>query len=293
VIINQANLRDLFRAYNSAFKQGLGAAQPQWQDVATQIPSSTRENHYAWLGQFPKLREWLGDRVIKSMAAYDYTIKNRKFESTVGVPRDDIEDDTYGVFTPLMEEMGRSAMTHPDELIFSLLAAGDSTECFDGQYFFDTDHPVAGKSVSNVETGGSGKNWYLMDLSRALKPLIFQKRRDYDFRSMTNLNDDHVFMTDQFKFGVDARVNAGFGFWQQAYASNKTLNNDNFNADWAALAGFKSDEGRPLGTRPTHLVVGISNRAAAKAAIEVERLANGASNPNFQAVEVIVSPYLD
>lgn len=294
MIVNQANLKDLQKAYNAAFKGGFATeAAADWQAIATVVPSSTKANHYAWLGQFPQLREWLGDRQVKSMEAHDYTIKNRKFESTVGVPRDDIEDDTFGVFTPLMEEMGRSAKAHPGELIWELLAAGTTTKCFDGQYFFDTDHEVGGKSVANVDKGGSGNYWYLMDLSRVLKPVIFQKRREYAFRSMTDLNDDKVFMTDEFKFGVDARVNAGFGFWQQAFASNQTLTKTAFDSAWAAMSQFKGDKGARLGIKPTHLVVGSSNRAAALEAIKTQRLANGASNPNYNTVEVIVTPWLD
>jgi phage major head subunit gpT-like protein len=292
VIINQANLQDLFKAYNVAFKQGLGNAKPLWPSIATQVPSSTKENHYAWLGQFPKLREWLGDRVVKSMEAYDYSIKNKKFESTVGVPRDDIEDDTYGVYTPLMKEMGVAAAMHPDELVWALLAAGITTPCYDGQYFFDTDHPVAGASVANVDSGGANNYWFLTDMSHEIKPILLQMRRDYAFRAINNLNDSQVFDSDVFKFGVDARLNVGFGFWQQAYASNQALDGTHFDAAWQAMSQFKGDQGHLLGIRPTHLVVGASNRAAALATIEVERLANGASNPNYKTVEVVVSPYL-
>src|SRR5699024_4226024 len=127
------------------------------------------------------------------------------------------------------------------------------------------------------DKGGSGNYWYLMDLSCVLKPIIFQKRREYAFRSMTDLNDDKVFMTDEFKFGVDARVNAGFGFWQQAFASNQTLTKTAFDSAWAAMSQFKGDKGARLGIKPTHLVVGSSNRAAALEAIKTQRLANGAS----------------
>lgn len=292
MIINQANLNDLFKAYNAAYNQGFRDTQPLWPTLATEVPSTTKENHYAWLGQFPKLREWLGDREVASMEAYDYVVKNKKFESTVGVPRDDIEDDTYGVYTPLMKEMGYAAATHPDELIWPLLASGIATPCYDGQYFFDTDHPVAGQSVANVDSGGANNYWYLLDNSRSLKPLIFQKRRDYAFRALVNLDDDTVFMTDQFKYGVDARANAGFGFWQQAFASNQALDGTHFDAAMQAMMSVQSNQGRPLGIRPTHLVVGPSNRAAALATIEVDRLANGASNPNYKVVDVIVSPYL-
>ena len=292
MIINQSNLSDLFKAYNAAYNQGFRDARPMWNTIATQVPSATKENHYAWLGQFPKLREWLGDRQVKSMESFDYTIKNKKFESTVGVPRDDIEDDTYGVYTPLMKEMGFDGAMHPDEVIWPLLAAGTATACYDGQYFFDTDHPVNGASVANVDSGGANNYWYLLDCSRSLKPFIFQRRRDYAFRAINNLNDDSVFMTDQFKFGVDARVNGGYGFWQQAYASNQALDGTHFDAAMAAMLAFKSQEDRPLGIMPTHLVVGPSNRAAALSTIEVDRLANGASNPNYKVVEVVVSPYL-
>ena len=38
-----------------------------------------------------------------------YEIENNPFESTVNVPRDDIEDDEYGVYGPLMEQMGNAA----------------------------------------------------------------------------------------------------------------------------------------------------------------------------------------
>lgn len=292
MIINQSNLSDLFKAYNAAFNQGFRDAKPMWQNLATEVPSATKENHYAWLGQFPKLREWLGDREVASMEAFDYTIKNKKFESTVGVPRDDIEDDTYGVYSPLMKEMGFAGATHPDELVWPLLANGINTPCYDGQYFFDVDHPVNGASVANIDNAGANTYWYLIDASRALKPLIFQKRRDYAFRALVNLDDDSIFMTDQFKFGVDARANVGFGFWQQAFASNQALTGTYFDNAYKAMMAVKSNQGRPLGIKPTHLVVGPSNRAAALATIEVDRLANGASNPNYKTVEVIVSPYL-
>ncbi len=292
MIINQANIKDLFKAYNAAFKQGFSAATGDWERIATPVPSSTSENHYGWLGQFPALREWIGDRQVKNLQSYDYSIKNKKFESTVGVPRDDIEDDVYGVYSKLMESMGDSAKRHPDTLIFALLAAGMSTKCYDKQYFFDSDHPVNGQSVSNIDNTGSGDYWFLLDTRHPLKPLIFQKRRAYDFRSMVSLDDPQVFATDEFQFGVDARVNAGFGFWQQAFASNNTLNQDNFDTAWAAMSGFKDDEGKPLGIQPDLLVVGPSNRAAARKTIKVRDLAGGGSNPNFEAVDVLVTPYL-
>jgi len=296
MIINKATLSALFTGIQTAFNTGFRGATPLWNAVATMVPSTTKEEKYAWLGQFPRLREWLGDRQIKSMVAHDYSIKNKKFESSVGIPRDDLDDDSYGVFNPLFQEMGHAAATHPDELVFALLAAGFATTCYDGQFFFDTDHPVgdqegAASSVSNMQAG-AGNPWFLLDNSRPLKPLIFQKRRDYAIKAMSQAEDEGVFMRDEYRYGVDARANVGFGFWQQAFGSKATLDAANFDAAYAAMMAFKSDEGRPLGIKPTHLVCGPSNRAAALSVIQNERLANGESNKNYKAVEILVVPWL-
>lgn len=129
MIINAGALDGIFRGFNTSFNKGFQGAESQWGDVAMLVPSSTKELTYAWLGQVPRLREWLGDRVIKSISAYGYTIINRKFEATIEVGRDDIEDDQFGVYGPMFEDMGRAAKEHPDELIFALLGAGTTTLC--------------------------------------------------------------------------------------------------------------------------------------------------------------------
>lgn len=159
MIINSANIASLFQGFNASFNKGVLAAPSRYKELAMVVPSTTASNTYAWLGQFPKLREWVGDRVIKNLEAYDYAIANKLFESTVRVARTELEDDQYGVYSPLMEEMGRASGDHPDELIFSLLADGLHHSCYDGQFFFDTDHPVGSgenvTSVSNLSLGGS------------------------------------------------------------------------------------------------------------------------------------------
>ncbi len=291
LIVNAANLNIVFQAFKTAFNKAFKGSESHWQKIATLVPSTTSEEKYGWLGQFPRLREWIGDRHVKNLELYDYSIKNKKFESTISVPKDKIDDDSYGVFTPLIESMGDAAQTHPDELIFALLEAGFTTTCYDGQFFFDTDHPVGDGSVSNMQAG-AGNAWFLLDTSRPLKPLIFQKRREYDFKSMTDPHDEHVWKRDEFQFGVDARANVGFGFWQMAFGSQDILDQTNFDLAMAAVMGNKSDEGAPLGTSANLLVCGSSNRSAAKAVVEKEYLANGESNTNYKAVEVLIVPWL-
>lgn len=291
MIINAANLGNLYVGFKTAFKTAFEGVQPMYEKVATTVTSTTRSENYAWMGQFPRLREWIGDRQVKNLASFTYTITNKDWEATVAVPRNDIEDDSYGIFTPLMSEMGLSARTHPDELVFTLLAAGFASPCYDGQYFFDTDHPVGDGTVSNMQSG-AGSPWFLLDTSRSLKPIIFQERKKAKFEALTSDTDPNVFHRKEYIYGVDSRYNVGYGFWQMAFGSKATLDQANFDAAIAAMMSFKNDEGRPLGVKPTLLVVGPALRDKANAVVLSQKLANGADNPNYKVVEVLVCPWL-
>lgn len=291
LVINASNLATIYQGFKTAFKNAFGGVTPDWNKIATLVPSTTKTENYGWLAAWPQLREWIGDRQIKSLQAFGYSITNKKFESSIGVPRDDIEDDTYGVFGNMFAEMGYAAATHPDSLVFPLLPAGTATVCYDGQYFFDTDHPVGAGVVSNWG-GGSGTAWYFLETRRPLKPLIFQKRRDYDFKAMTAPEDEGVFMRDEYRYGVDARANVGYGLWQMAYGSKQTLDETNFEAACIALTSMKDDEGRPLGIRGNLLVVPPSLEKAALKLVKSQYLASGADNPYYGRAEVLVSPYL-
>lgn len=300
-LVTNALVQALFTGFKADFQKALEAAPSHYMGVATVVPSTTKSNTYGWLGNLQDLREWVGDRVINDIKEHGYQIVNKDWESSVGVKRTDIEDDEVGVYTPLVQEIGRTAAVHPDKLVFELLKAGISTNCYDGQFFFDTDHPVyanadgtgANTPTANFDNnGGAGTPWYLLDTSRAIKPLIFQQRKKPVFTSMTKLDDEQVFTANEFRFGVDCRDNVGFGFWQMAYCSRKDLNGTNLNAAITAMQEFVADGGRPLGINPTLLVVPPSLREAALETVKAERNAAGATNINRNAVEVLVTPWV-
>lgn len=288
----------LQKHFNDAFTAADAAS--FWREVATLVPSTTAGETYGWLGDFPDLREWIGARVVKDMKESAYTIANKTWESTVGIGRDQFEDDNLGIYTPMVQSMGQSAGRHPDVLMAGLMKGGDASLCYDGQYFFDTDHPVYpnvdGTGVAAVVSnhqGGAGTPWYLLDCSRPLKPFIFQQRRKAEFEAKQDPStSDNVFNLNRFDFGASARHNVGFGLWQCGFLSKQTLNQVNFDAAFAAMMGFKADGGRPLGIMPTHLVVPPALRSDANATIEAMLTANGGSNTNYKAVKVIVSPWL-
>ena len=182
--INRAILEQFYFSVSAAFMDGLGTAESQYEKIAMTVPSSTKENVYPWLGTLPSMQKWAGDRIIRNLKAHKYSIENEKFEMTIAVKRDDIEDDQVDIYAPMFLDMGAHARLHPNHLVFGALKKGHELACYDGQYFFDADHPVNGKSVSNSITASSGAvaPWFLMCTTRPVKPIIFQKRREYDLK---------------------------------------------------------------------------------------------------------------
>jgi phage major head subunit gpT-like protein len=197
----------------------------------------------------------------------------------------------------MFQEMGRSAAEHPDTLVFELLAAGFAANCYDGQYFFDTDHPVTAldgtaSSVSNVQSG-SGEPWYLLDTSRAIRPFVFQERRPFaNLVSKDRPEDDNVFNNNEFIYGCDGRGNAGYGLWQLAFGSKATLDATNYKAARDAMMNMTGDNGRKLGIRPTLLICGPDNESAARKLLNSEIASGGETNEWKGTAELLVTPWI-
>lgn len=296
MIVNAESVSLAFKGFKTVFNDAYLETPANADKIVMTVPSASRDETYGWLGQFPSMREWVGPRHVKNLVANGFVIANRKFESTLEISRDDIADDKLGLFKPMFSEMGQTARRHPEELIFGLLASGFATNCYDGQFFFDTDHPVTDASgtvtqVSNFQ-GGAGTAWYLLDTSRAIRPIIWQEREKYEFQQLTQEGSEYVFSTDRYLYGIRARVNAGFGLWQLAYGSKQTLNAANYAAARAAMMTLTADGGRKLGVSPTILLVPPSLEEAGLNLVNTEFGAAGASNPWKGTAQLIVTPYL-
>lgn len=296
MLLNSANLAALGVGYRSEYNRGFTDAESYYAQLATTVPSMTRENTYPWLGEMPGIREWIGEREVRKLSQFDYTIRNKPWEMTISVDRDHIEDDQYGVYSPMFANMGFETARFPDQLIFNLLSSGFAQTCYDGQYFFDNDHPgynAAGLevSVTNVQAGAANP-WYLLDTRRPLKPLVYQLRRAFDLVAKNARDDDNVFWRKEYIWGVEGRMNCGYGFWQQAYGSKAALDATSFNLALTTMMGLKRRAGQPLGIKPNILVCGPSNRATALEVVKAERNAAGATNINRDAVDVLVVEWL-
>ena len=296
----QAGLKGIFfDAYNTA-------AANQWQLIATRVPSTKDTEDYAWLGGLPKMREFIEERSLKTMFESAYSLKNKTYEATVGVDRAAIEDDQYGQIKLRVQQMGFEAARFIEELVFTALQNGGTSLCYDGQYFFDSDHStgesgaqsnlgstalsittltagivamakikddygkpmnirpnmlvvppdlwttaleITGSTVIPVKVGdgtaSSGataatgymnvisnmgitpimspyltdtNNWYLLDTTKPIKPLLYQERTAVEFEAL-EANSENGFLRDQYAYGIRQRGVAGYGMWQYAYGA--------------------------------------------------------------------------
>lgn len=280
--LNAASLAALNLAFTTAFNTSLTGVETTYGRVAMTVNSTTRTQSYPKLSEIPGMREWLGDRVINRFQVDGFQITNRKFENTIAVGVDDIADDQIGMYSTLVSDFGQTAAELPDDLVWEQIAAGFTTTHYDGQFFFDTDHPVEDEdgveqSVSNLTAGG-GPAWYLIDTSRVVKPFIFQDRERAQLVARTNLSDANVAYQDEYQWLAKRRCAAGFGAWQLVHASKATLNATNYAAARKAMLEMRGHRGRKLNLRPNLLVVSPANEGAARDILLAERTAAGATN---------------
>ena len=267
----------------------------------SEIPSSTDANTYNWLSLWPEFQEWIkaSARAPKDIKAFAHKITNKKYESTVEIPAEDIEDDNIGYLRGLPQSYVDSFLRWRMGELAKLLKNGFSSNCYDGKKFFAKDHPLypnrdgsgTAKKQENIvgNNSATGAAWYLLDLSKPLKPFLYQNRRGL---RVVMRNDprtsDAMFTKDIVQWGIDFRGVCEYTLYHLATASKEDLSQTNYETARKTLREMKRDGEEPMDIEPTHLVVPPSLEASAKTLIEAQTLASGASNPNYNDVKVVV-----
>lgn len=293
-VVTQALLDALRVTFSDAFKRGQTAAPVIGGFMSTPVPSTTAINTYGFLGDLPIFRKWVGEKRIKEVLEKAYQLLNDPYEATLAIHKHQVADDQLGLYPSIFEGWGGEGAQWMDRLRFQALANGHVTECFDGQNFFDSDHPTyqeAGGTWSNIDTTGAVQPWYLLDCSKPLKPLIAQEREAPHFWWINDLMDSHVASTGLMTAYGEARGAVGYTLPFLAYRSTKTLDDDGYIAARDAMMAFTDDNGEPRGIRPTHLVTGISNWQKAKDTFK-PNLTNGESNTLAGEVQIVLADRL-
>jgi phage major head subunit gpT-like protein len=154
--ISAASLDALYYGFNFQYQQAFLKQPTYYQRFSQTIPSSGRENRYAWVDRLPRAREWLGERQVQNLSARGYTLVNRDWELTDELDRNTVMDDQYGIFGAMnVPMMAMQAKLWQDQLLVDALQNGDSStdptkQVFDGQPFYSTAHPI---NIDNTALG--------------------------------------------------------------------------------------------------------------------------------------------
>lgn len=108
--------------------------------LAMKISSNQASENYAWLGMSPTMREWIGGRHAKDLAEFSFRIDNKEHEATLKVKRHELRRDNSGQLMLRIQELADRTNAYPAKLLSTLIVNGESATCYDGQFFFDTDH---------------------------------------------------------------------------------------------------------------------------------------------------------
>ncbi len=144
-INTESAINRVFQEYSTELIKELDAAPEVSSKYAMEVPSSSRSTLHGWLADQSSVKEWNGRRKVQSMGTRHLEVINRHFELTYGFDVNQIVDDLSGLVAQAVMK-ARSNQSkwarHKDLLCAQTLEAGVSTNCYDGQFLFDTDHPT-------------------------------------------------------------------------------------------------------------------------------------------------------
>lgn len=130
--------RAIIGEYYAALEQNVGGL--YLPKISMLFDSDQESETYKWLGMVPQMREWVGGRQAKGFRDNGITIVNKRFEATLEVLLDEINRDKTGQVMARVRELAQRTNAHWAKLLSALINGGETGLCYDGQYFFDTDH---------------------------------------------------------------------------------------------------------------------------------------------------------
>ena len=156
MLVNKEALANIFTGLKTIFNNALKAQLGAWQTTAMEVPSTGAGEDYYWLSRFPKLRKWVGEKFVKALEASKFYKKNEDWETTIAVKRNDIEDDRLGIYNTQAMMAGESAGELHDIIVDDLKRGAFTNTGMDGQYFYDTDHPLQNSDGTSTTVSNKG-----------------------------------------------------------------------------------------------------------------------------------------
>jgi len=161
MIITPSSLNVFFTSLSTQFSELFQSTPTWWSNIATLWPSTTETETIGWMGRVPTFREWVGPRVAHGIATEGYVVRHKPYELTIEVDKFKLQDDQYGLYSPIVRQMAIQAKKWPDYLMVDALQLGGSATlglCPDGLSFWNDSHP---NDVYNSGAGTFDNNYAL------------------------------------------------------------------------------------------------------------------------------------
>lgn len=156
--INRKNMDSLFAGFKNNFLTGFELAPETWKKFAAPVQSGSASNIYPFLEQFGGMTEWSADRQVRNLTSQKIEVVNRDFEETVSIPRNDIEDDQYGIYGTVIAQLGLHAAKIWQDLAVEALLG--NPKWIDGKDFFSAERVYGESAICNTTTAALSAESY-------------------------------------------------------------------------------------------------------------------------------------
>ena len=249
---------------------------------------------------------WNGDRISQGISYSAYTWASKKFESTLGIDRDDLSDlsriaDLFDGF----DAMGQAKAKFRNEMVFGFAEAAltastytysklgqdatFSTIGYDGVSLFGVHTNGAAQTFTNVDSSGSGNQYWYLLADGGVPPVILGKYREFQFLEFGE--ETTVQVNNERRWGQDGRFALAAGDPRSIYASSLALTVGNVQAAMNTMASWENEDGSPARIQPSRIIVPTASQFDAR---EVVKPINDSGETNVMQgiLDIVVVPYL-
>ena len=259
-VLNIANISAHLTNYKKDISRHFGdyvSTPSDWKKVAYQSTSTSASNDYAGLMDIPAVTQWVGPRVVSNIDTQHYVVTNQDWQVSFEVNANEFNDDTSGMISERARSMPQAFDRFIDRQVFTMLAQGDAAGSLgpDGIPFFSANHPVAGGTDSNINTGAAQPLWILMDsrMHNLFGGVIVQTRQA-PYAQTFGPGSEWAALQNTYLFMHTARFGFGYGAWQSMYWTDLAFTEANFWTVYNDMQTFTDANGNFVNAQPDTII---------------------------------------
>lgn len=153
---HSTNFQTLFQ---TGYNQEVAVVEATLSPLIMDIPLDDNQGNTVqldWLGAAPQMERWVDEKKAAGIGNNAWSARVERFHASMEVDLDAFRDARFNQYEIRLREMTQNAARLPYNLVSDLIAAGNTALCYDGQYFFDTDHSERDSGTQSNKLSGGG-----------------------------------------------------------------------------------------------------------------------------------------